>query len=54
MRSLERLERSSQRMREEGSDEIERVKNEMLEKLKQLQPLPQILKVNKFIFKFIR
>jgi len=44
MRSLERLERSSQRMREEGSDEIERVKNEMLEKLKQLQPLPQILK----------
>ena len=47
MRSLERLERSSQRMREEGSDEIERVKNEMLDKLQQLQPLPQILKVIK-------
>ena len=45
LRSAERAQRSSARMRDEGTDEIERVRCEMLDRMKELQPLPQLLKV---------
>ena len=45
--TAERVERCSRRMREDGTCEIERVKEQMLERMKDLQPLPEILKVSR-------
>ncbi|XP_077968722.1 outer dense fiber protein 2-like [Styela clava] len=42
--SAERAEREARRMREQGSDEIERVRKQMLQRMKDLQPLPELLK----------
>ncbi|XP_078495501.1 outer dense fiber protein 2-like isoform X2 [Ciona intestinalis] len=42
--TAERVERNSRRMREDGSSEIERVKEQMLDRMKDLQPLPELLK----------
>lgn len=39
------MERNSRRMREDGSNEIERVREQMLDRMKDLQPLPELLKV---------
>ena len=43
--TVEKVERNSRRMREDGSNEIERVREQMLERMKDLQPLPELLKV---------
>uniref|UniRef100_H2ZEZ2 Outer dense fiber protein 2 n=1 Tax=Ciona savignyi TaxID=51511 RepID=H2ZEZ2_CIOSA len=42
--SAERVERNSRRMREDGSSEIERVREQMLDRMRDLQPLPELLK----------
>ncbi|XP_076822290.1 outer dense fiber protein 2-like isoform X1 [Clavelina lepadiformis] len=42
--TAERVERSSRRLRDEGNGEIERVREQMLERMRDLQPLPELLK----------
>nr|CAB3264551.1 outer dense fiber protein 2-like [Phallusia mammillata] len=42
--TAERVERNSRRMRDDGNNEIERVREQMLDRMRDLQPLPELLK----------
>lgn len=42
--SAERAEREARRMQKQGSDEIERMRDQMLNRMKELQALPELLK----------